>query len=129
LLIAAVLDPVESKEFAAYAHHLGLEVLLEVHNEDELQKNLGVGADLIGVNNRDLKTFTVSIDVSKKLASLIPTGVVKVSESGISTTDAIIELRKYGFEGFLIGETFMKHADPEEAAAEFIRNLNSQKVL
>ena len=124
LLIAAVLDPAESKKLAAFAHELGMEVLLEVHNEEELRENLQVGADLIGVNNRDLKTFSVSIDVSKRLAPLMPRDVLKVSESGISNPEAIAELRSHGYEGFLIGENFMKHAQPEVAPAEFMQQLN-----
>ena len=123
LLIAAVLDPATSKKLAAFAHSFGLEVLLEVHDEEELLRNLEVGADLIGVNNRNLKDFVVSTEVSKKLAPLIPRGVVKVSESGISSPDTIVELREYGFQGFLIGENFMKHAVPEVAAAEFMKEL------
>ncbi len=124
LLIAAVLSPAESRSLAAFAQGLGLQVLLEVHNEKELLDNLGAGADLIGVNNRDLKTFTVSTEVSKRLASLIPDNVLKVSESGISDPDAIADLRSYGYEGFLIGENFMKHPAPEAAAAEFMLQLN-----
>ena len=124
LLIAAVLHPGESRDLATFAHSLGLEVLLEVHNKQELLSNLDVGADLIGVNNRDLKSFTVSIEVSKNLATLIPPGIVKVSESGISHPEAIVELKKHGFEGFLIGENFMKQVDPGAAAAEFIAQLN-----
>lgn len=123
LLIAAVLRPEESEKLATYAHALGLEVLLEVHNEMELRENLGVGADLIGVNNRDLKTFTVSLEVSKKLSALIPDGIVKVSESGITQPGAIMELRQCGYEGFLIGENFMKETLPEKAAAEFIEQF------
>jgi indole-3-glycerol phosphate synthase len=123
LLIAAVLDPVQTKKLAAFAHSFGLDVLLEVHNQDELQQNLEAGADMIGVNNRDLKTFTVSTDISKKLAPLIPEGVVKVSESGISTPHDIVDLKNYGFEGFLIGENFMKHSRPETAAADFMKEL------
>lgn len=125
LLIAAVLDPAEAKRLADYAHQLGLEVLLEVHNEGELRANLGVDADLIGVNNRDLKTFSVSIDVSRRLASLIPDNVVKVSESGISSPEAIADLRSYGYEGFLIGENFMKHSDPRAAALDFMKHLRT----
>jgi indole-3-glycerol phosphate synthase len=126
LLIAAVLTPQESKTLTSFAHSLGLEVLLEVHNEEELKMNLDAGADLIGVNNRNLKTFEVSIDVSKKLASLIPASVVKVSESGISDPKTIIELRKFGYEGFLMGENFMKHGRPEEAAMEFMDDLRGR---
>lgn len=125
LLIAAVLDPGESKRLAQYAHALGMEVLLEVHNEEELLANLDSGADLIGVNNRDLKTFSVSTDVSRRLASLIPDNVVRVSESGISTPEAIADLRTYGYEGFLIGENFMKHPEPQTAAWEFMTKLKA----
>ncbi len=128
LLIAAVLDPDESKRLAAFAHSLGLEVLLEVHNLAELQASLDAGADLIGVNNRDLKTFSVSIEVSKNLATQIPDSVVKVSESGISNVHAIAELKKSGFEGFLIGENFMKEEDPGAAAKLFMQELKQHEA-
>ena len=123
LLIAAVLTPSESKRLANLAHSLSLEVLLEVHNQKELLDNLEVGADLIGVNNRNLKDFTVTTDISKSLSRLIPAGVVKISESGISKPQAIVDLAGHGFEGFLIGENFMKQPDPGMAAADFIRSL------
>lgn len=125
LLIAAALEVKTTEALATFAHSLGLEVLLEVHDDDELKRTAGVDADLVGVNNRSLKTFEVSIDVSKRLAPMIPAGKVKVSESGLSDPGAIAELRKMGYEGFLIGETFMKHGRPEEAAMEFIRQLSS----
>jgi indole-3-glycerol phosphate synthase len=123
LLIAAVLDPARSKQLAAFAHSFGLEVLLEVHDEAELKQNLESGADLIGVNNRNLKTFDVSIDVSKQLAKMIPDDVVKVSESGISSPETIHDLRAHGYEGFLMGENFMKHGRPEKFAKEFITKI------
>jgi indole-3-glycerol phosphate synthase len=132
LLIAAILTPSESTKLCAFAHSLGLEVLLEVHDEEELKSNLEVGADLIGVNNRNLKTFDVSIDTSKRLAELIPAHVVKVSESGISEPETIIELRKFGYEGFLMGENFMKHGRPDKAAKEFVsalRKLEQEKEV
>jgi indole-3-glycerol phosphate synthase len=128
LLIAAVLSPAQSKSLADFAHTLGLEVLLEVHDEDELKSNLEVGADLIGVNNRNLKTFDVSIEISKRLAALIPKGVVKVSESGISSPKTILELRQYGYEGFLMGENFMKHSQPELEAKNFMEELRKLTV-
>ena len=127
LLIAAALDPVKIKSFTSLAHTLGLEVLLEVHNKEELLSNLASGADLIGVNNRDLKTFTLSVEISKSLASLIPNEVVKVSESGIESPDTIIELMKYGYEGFLMGQNFMQHSRPEVACRKFIEKLNHVK--
>src|SRR5687768_4681387 len=123
LLIAAVLDPAQLKSLASFAHTFGLEVLLEVHNEEELKKSLDAGADLIGVNNRDLKTFQLSIEVSKRLASMIPSDVVKVSESGIESVEAILDLKTYGYEGFLMGQNFMQHSRPEAAAMEFISDL------
>lgn len=128
LLIAAVLNPKQSKELTAFAHSLGLEVLLEVHDEEELKNNLEVEADLIGVNNRNLKTFEVSIDISKRLADIIPGNVVKVSESGISSPATIVELRKYGYQGFLMGENFMKHSSPELAAMEFVEELKKVEL-
>jgi indole-3-glycerol phosphate synthase len=128
LLIAAVLTPAEATRFCSTAHSLGMEVLLEVHDEVELRNHLEVGADLIGVNNRNLKTFEVNIDVSKRLAELIPSRVVKVSESGISDPATIVELRKFGYDGFLMGENFMKHSRPEKAAREFIDALHKMEV-
>lgn len=125
LLIAAVLTEKQLIYLADSAKNLGMDVLLEIHNEEELQKSLKVNADMIGVNNRNLKTFEVSIDNSKKLAQLIPNEFVKVSESGISNSRAIADLKNYGYEGFLIGENFMKTNDPGAAAKEFIRELKS----
>ena len=124
LLIAAALDPARLKSLSAFAHSFGLEVLLEVHNKEELLNNLEAGADLIGVNNRNLKTFEVSIEISKSLAADIPKDVVKVSESGIESVQTILELKKFGFEGFLMGQNFMQHSRPEVACKEFIDALN-----
>jgi indole-3-glycerol phosphate synthase len=129
LLIAAVLSPEKISKLVEFAHSLQLEVLLEVHNEEELLSNLNSGADLIGVNNRNLKTFEVTIDTSKKLSELIPAGVVSVSESGISNPAAIIELRKFGYQAFLIGENFMKHSRPEEEAKQFTSELRKQERI
>lgn len=129
LLIAAVLSSEEVEKFTAFAHSLGLEVLLEVHNEMELNSNLNADVDLIGVNNRNLKTFELNIETSKRLASMIPDRVIKVSESGIESPEAIIELKKYGFKGFLIGQTFMQNSRPEQAAMEFIKELKKAESL
>jgi indole-3-glycerol phosphate synthase len=123
LLIAAALPPARVKELAAFAHSFGLEVLLEVHNEEELNANLEAQADLIGVNNRNLKTFELSVEISKQLAKRIPDTVVKVSESGIESVATILELKTYGYEGFLMGQNFMQHSRPEIAAKEFIDEL------
>lgn len=123
LLIAAGLSASKLRTLADFAHTLGLEVLLEVHSAEEVQLNLSCGADIIGVNNRDLKTFEVNIDLSRKLSQVIPKESVKISESGISFPETIIELKKFGYEGFLVGENFMKHDRPELAAKEFIESL------
>ncbi len=123
LLIAAVLTRAEIKQLSEFAKGLGLEVLLEVHNREELQKAVMPGLDLIGVNNRNLKTFEVSINTSKQLAADIPDDFIKVSESGISNVVSIKELMPFGFKGFLIGENFMKTDDPGGAAKEFINRI------
>lgn len=127
LLIAAALEPVRAKELAKFAKSLGLEVLLEVHDEKELESNLDSGADLIGVNNRNLKTFEVNIEISRALAKRIPKEVVKVSESGIESPDTIVELKQYGYEGFLMGQNFMQHSRPEKACKEFIDKLKEKE--
>ena len=125
LLIAAILTRNQIKQFSELAKQLGLDVLLEVHNETELQKSKIPSIDMIGVNNRDLKTFNVSLETSKQLSKLIPDNFVKVSESGISSVEAIKELQHYGYKGFLIGENFMKTDNPGKSASEFIKSLES----
>ncbi|HMV09346.1 MAG TPA: indole-3-glycerol phosphate synthase TrpC [Cyclobacteriaceae bacterium] len=127
LLIAACLDPAEILAFSKLAHSLGMEVLLEVHNEEELLQNLRSEADLIGVNNRNLKTFEVDINLSKKLFPLIPKDAVKVSESGIENVETIRELREIGFGGFLMGQRFMEQPNPGQACQAFIETLRKTK--
>ncbi len=107
LLIAACLVPADVKRLASFAKSLQLEVLLEIHNEQELE-HICDECDVVGVNNRDLKSFTVDINRSIELSEKIPSDKVKISESGIADTDTIQRLRKAGFRGFLIGENFMK---------------------
>jgi len=124
LLIAAILTREEIKLFSELAKSLNLDVLLEIHNEEELHKSIMPSLDMLGVNNRNLKTFEVSLDTSKSLSSLIPDDFVKVSESGISSINAIKELQPYGYKGFLIGENFMKTDDPGASAKKFIEKLN-----
>ncbi|MGB5190838.1 indole-3-glycerol phosphate synthase TrpC [Robiginitalea sp.] len=121
LLIAAVLSKEALKSLCASAHALDLEVLLEVHSRAELEFSLDAGADLIGVNNRNLKTFEVSLEISRELSGLIPEAVGKISESGLKTPDQIRELKKLGFDGFLMGETFMKTAQPGKALGDFLK--------
>lgn len=123
LLIAAILSKDEIKQFSTLAKQLNLDVLLEVHNEEELHKSIMPSIDMLGVNNRNLKTFEVSLETSKTLSEIIPNDFVKVSESGISTVEAIKDLKQYGYKGFLIGENFMKTDNPGESATQFIQNL------
>jgi len=124
LLISAILTENEIIKYSSLANKLGLEVLLEVHNKEELNKADLTYVHLVGVNNRNLKTFEVSLETSKGLSKLIPDDRIKISESGISSVTAIQELKQYGFEGFLIGENFMKTEDPGEAAISFLRELS-----
>jgi len=124
LLIAACLSEQQLKDYSALAKQLQLDVLLEVHNSEELKKSLHSTVDMLGVNNRNLKTFEVSIDISKELSASIPDEFIKVSESGISNVAAINQLKPFGFEGFLIGEQFMKAERPGESALEFIQQLS-----
>ena len=124
LLIAAILTRQEIKQFSELAKSLQLDVLLEVHNETELQKSMMPSLDMLGVNNRNLKTFEVSLEISKVLSELIPNDFVKVSESGISSVEAIRELKPFGYQGFLIGENFMKTDNPGANAKVFISELN-----
>lgn len=125
LLIAAALPANALKGLSKFATSLGLEILLEVHNEEELIKTQDVYADLIGVNNRNLQTFEVSLDVSRKLMSKIPNGIVAVSESGIENTSTIKELKSLGYSGFLIGQSFMQTDSPETACRDFIKKLDA----
>jgi indole-3-glycerol phosphate synthase len=125
LLIAAALSDSELKLLAQAARSLSLDVLVEVHTAEELDCVLDAlgesGADAIGVNNRDLTTFEVAQETSMALVDRIPASVVRVTESGISTHDDIIRLRKAGFDAFLIGESLMRQPDPGVALAELLR--------
>jgi len=125
LLIAAILTREEIKTFSELAKSLNLDVLLEVHNETELHKSIMPSLDMLGVNNRNLKTFEVSLETSKQLSDLTPNDFVKVSESGISNIEAIKTLQPFGYKGFLIGENFMKTKNAGESAKQFIQTLNN----
>jgi len=124
LLIAACLSEKQLKEYSTIAKDIGMDVLLEVHNIKELEKSLHPTVDMLGVNNRNLKTFDVSLETSIALSDAIPDTFIKVSESGISSVAAIKQLKPYGYKGFLIGENFMKTAHPGESALEFIQQLS-----
>jgi len=123
LLIAAVLSRNEIQQLSTLAKSIGLDVLLEVHNLAELEKSIMPTLDMLGVNNRNLKTFEVSLDTSRTLAEKIPSDFVKVSESGISDVNSIKNLKTFGYKGFLVGENFMKTTDPGAAALDFIKEL------
>ncbi len=123
LLIAAILTPAQIKMFAALAKSLNLNVLLEVHNLEELERSIDGNLDAIGVNNRNLADFSVSVETSYRLAEHIPAEFLKISESAISNPQTIKELKQAGFNGFLVGENFMKEADPGKAMAEFVKEL------
>lgn len=125
LLIAAALNPKQVKELASIAHTLSLNVLLEVHDLAELQQSLTYDIDVVGVNNRNLKNFEVSIDTSKILAEHIPAEFIKISESGISEVNNIKILQEYGYRGFLIGENFMKSDNPAATFQEFMEELTT----
>lgn len=123
LLIAAVLSIHETERLARFARSLGLEVLLEIHNEQELD-HINPFVDVVGINNRNLNDFTTDVQTSFRLGEKIPSSYVKISESAISDPAVIVQLKEAGFRGFLIGETFMKEADPAKACEAFIKSLN-----
>ncbi len=123
LLIAECLEEEQVKNLAATAHDLGLEVLMEIHDANGLEK-LNAHIDVLGVNNRDLRVFKTDIQNSVKIASQIPAGQIKISESGIRTAEDIVTLLAAGFDGFLIGEQFMKNADPGKACSELIHQVS-----
>jgi indole-3-glycerol phosphate synthase len=122
LLIAACLTVAEVKELSSFAKKLGLEVLLELHEEEELD-HICETVDLVGINNRNLKTFEVDIERSLIMSEKIPAGKLKIAESGISSADDIRLFKKNGFNGFLIGENFMKEKDPGKAFKDFVEGL------
>ncbi len=125
LLIAACLTVAEVKRLASFAKNLGLEVLLELHAEEELD-HICDETDVIGINNRNLKTFDVDIERSLRMAERIPFPKFKIAESGISSVNDILLFKKHGFQGFLIGENFMKVTDPTIAFAEFVKQLKAK---
>jgi len=125
LLIAACLSPERVSELGACAKGLGMEVLLEIHHEEELE-HISDMVDMVGVNNRNLKTFEVDIQTSLQLINHIPAGKPAIAESGISNVDTIVTLRNAGFSGFLIGENFMKEPNPSVAFADFVHQLKAK---
>jgi len=125
LLIAACLSPAEVQSLATYAKSISLEVLLELHEEVELG-HICAEVDMVGINNRNLKTFEVDIERSLRMAALLPDNMVKIAESGIRTVDEIMLFRDHGFRGFLMGEQFMKQSDPGAAFADFMKSYKER---
>jgi len=126
LLIVAILEDVLLARLISRARELGLDALVEVHSADEMQRAIGAGASIIGINNRDLTTFNVDLKTSIELARLAPQDAILVSESGINTGDDIRRLREAGFSAFLVGEHLMHADDPGEALEQLIEQANTE---
>jgi indole-3-glycerol phosphate synthase len=124
LLIAAALDSTILKQLLELAHSLDMDAIVEIHNEAELEKAIQAGSKIIGINNRDLKTFNVSIETSLRLCRLIPKGKIVISESGISSIDDVKRLKSAGISVLLIGETFMRAPEPGEALRKLLSECN-----
>jgi len=121
LLIASVLEPNELEELFTYATEIGLEVLVEIHDEEELEKAIAVNANLIGINNRDLKTFQVDLGITEKLGPLVKqSGAFLISESGMKVKEDVEKAAKAGANGILVGETFMESGDLERTITDFL---------
>lgn len=125
LLIAACLTPAEVERLALFAASLGLESILELHAGTELE-HVCDATKIVGINNRDLKTFSVDLDRSLKMAAKIPGDKIKIAESGIDKIEDILLFRQHGFKGFLIGEYFMRQDDPPKAFEDFVNRLNKE---
>lgn len=125
LLIAAMLEPAELISFGKLARELGMQILLEVHSREELERSLNPYIDIVGINNRNLKDFTVSVRTSYELGPLVPSEFLKISESAITDITILKNLKAAGFNGFLIGETFMKEKDPGLAFADFVTSMKA----
>lgn len=127
LLIARILTPAQLKQLTQTARALGLEVLIEIHTAAELAPALEAEPDLVGVNNRDLDTLQINLDLSRTLGSQIPQSVTKISESGLDSAATINELKSQGYDGFLIGEAFMRSASPAESCRRLIDAIKEQR--
>ena len=126
LLIASILSEEDIKNYSSLAKDIGLEVLFEIHDAEELEKLSGENIDIIGVNNRNLDTLEIDLQNSVDIYNKIPNSFVKISESGISKVESILKLREVGYQGFLIGENFMKTNDPFESAYNFIKEVENE---
>jgi indole-3-glycerol phosphate synthase len=128
LLIAAILEKEQARELAALANYLGMEVLMELHDKSETEK-LNLYVDMVGVNNRNLKTFEVDLENAANLANSLPSDMLPVAESGIHSPKDFIFLKEAGFRGFLMGEYFMKHDNPGEACQKFKEEIDQKQYL
>jgi len=127
LLIAAILEPAEMRRFRELAAQFGMAALVEVHDSDELDAALDSGAEIVGVNNRNLHTFEVTLETSLRLIGKIPANVIKVSESGIHSSEDVQRLASAGYDAFLVGEHLMKSEDPA-AALRALRNIQKEPI-
>lgn len=127
LLIAAVLEKEQARDLAALANYLGMEVLMELHDEKDAEK-LNAYVDMVGINNRNLKTFEVNLEHAAQMASLLPGDILPIAESGIHSADDVLFLKNAGFKGFLMGEYFMKHNDPGQACMKLKEVLTSKQL-
>ena len=126
LLIAACLNDTDILKLSNLAKSIGLEVLIEIHEIEELKKSSIETVDIIGINNRDLKTFDVNIETSLNLINKIPSSFTKISESGLNSSVEINKLKNHGFDGFLIGERFMKSQYPGKELSNFISKIKDE---
>ena len=126
LLIAACLTPNETHSLAKFAKSIGLEVLLEMHDADELG-HISDAVDFVGINNRSLKSFEVNIEHSLQLKNQLPKNILSIAESGIYSLETFMLLKKEGFDGFLMGEYFMKQANPATAFELFVKSIKTDK--
>jgi len=127
LLIAAILEKKQARDLAALANYLGMEVLMEIHDQQEIEL-LNIYVDMVGINNRNLKTFDVNLEHAANLASILPTEFLPIAESGIHSAKDVLFLKEAGFKGFLMGEYFMKHKDPGEACMQLRNELSKIQV-
>jgi indole-3-glycerol phosphate synthase len=127
LLIAAILEKKQARDLAALANYLGMEVLMELHDEQETEK-INTYVDMVGINNRNLKTFEVNLKHAARLASSLPDDILPIAESGIHSSEGILFLKDAGFKGFLMGEYFMKHKNPGQACMKLKKELIQKQL-
>ncbi|MGQ1890767.1 indole-3-glycerol phosphate synthase TrpC [Thermophagus sp. OGC60D27] len=127
LLIAAILNKKQARDLAALANYLGMEVLMEIHDKEEMDL-LNIYVDLVGINNRNLKTFNVNLEHAANLASILPKEFLPIAESGIHSAADVLFLKEAGFKGFLMGEFFMKHQNPGKACIDLKEEISKIRI-